>query len=67
VLHVDTFVLPHVRDDENAHADSSLDESFDSEDSNDLDTDSVKSDVESVHVDTYEELDTRPKWAKTTL
>jgi hypothetical protein len=28
--HEDTFVLPPVRDDENAHANSSLDESFDS-------------------------------------
>jgi hypothetical protein len=33
--HADTFVLPPVRDDEHAHADSSLDESFDSQDLDD--------------------------------
>jgi hypothetical protein len=36
--HADTFVLPPVRDDEYAHADSSSNESFDSEDSDDPDT-----------------------------
>jgi hypothetical protein len=35
--YADTFTLPHVRDDEHAHANSSSDDSFDSEDSNDLD------------------------------
>jgi hypothetical protein len=29
-LHVNTFILPPVRDDEHAHDDSSLDESYDS-------------------------------------
>jgi hypothetical protein len=28
--HVDTFILPHVQDDEHAHGDSYLDESYDS-------------------------------------
>jgi hypothetical protein len=39
--HVDTFTLPPVRDDEHAHAESSSDESFDLEDSNDSDSESV--------------------------
>jgi hypothetical protein len=38
--HVDTFTLPPVRDDEHAHANSSLDESYDSEDSDDSELDS---------------------------
>jgi hypothetical protein len=58
--HADTFFLPPVRDDEHAHA-------FDSEDSDDLDIESVQSDVDSVHADAYAELEPRPKWAKTTL
>jgi hypothetical protein len=40
-LHEYTFVLPHVRDDEHAHGDSSSDESYDSKNS-------VNSDIESV-------------------
>jgi hypothetical protein len=36
--HADTFVFPPVIDDEHAHAKSSSNEIFDSEDSNDLDT-----------------------------
>jgi hypothetical protein len=55
--HADTFVLPPVRDDEHAHADSSLDESSDSEDSDDPDTESIQSDVESVHADADAELE----------
>jgi hypothetical protein len=39
--HVDTFILPPIRGDEHAHADSSSDESFDLEDSDDSDTESV--------------------------
>jgi hypothetical protein len=35
--HADTFILPLVRDDENPHANSSSDESSDSEESDDLD------------------------------
>jgi hypothetical protein len=66
-LHADTFVLPPVRDDEHAHADSSSNESSDLEDSYDPDTDSIQSDVESVHVDADAEPKLRPKWAKTTL
>jgi hypothetical protein len=51
--HVDTFTLPLVRDDEHAHADSSLDESSDSEDSEDSDSysESVQLDVELEHLD----------------
>jgi hypothetical protein len=64
-LHVDTFVLPPVRDDENAHADSSSDESSHSEDSDDPDIESVQSDADSLHADA--ELESRPKWDKTTL
>jgi hypothetical protein len=40
-LHEDTFFLPPVRDDENAHVDSSSDEISNSEDSIDSDTESV--------------------------
>jgi hypothetical protein len=47
--HADTFILPPVRDDEHAHADSSSDESYDLEDSYDLDIDSVQEDTDSVH------------------
>jgi hypothetical protein len=36
-LHADTFILPPVRDDENAHDDSSSDDMYDSKDSYDLD------------------------------
>ena len=39
--HANTFILPHVQDDENAHVDSSLDESFDLEDSDDPYTEPV--------------------------
>jgi hypothetical protein len=56
--HADTFILPPIRDDEHAHADSSLEESSDSEDSNDSDSESVQSDAEP---------EQRPKWAHTTL
>jgi hypothetical protein len=65
--HADTFIRPPVRDDEHAHADSSSDESFDSEDSNDLDLESVQSDAESEHPDAVAESEQRPKWASTTL
>jgi hypothetical protein len=40
-MHADTFILPPVQDDEHAHVDSSSDESFDSEDLDDLDSESV--------------------------
>jgi hypothetical protein len=66
-LHVDTFFLPPVRDDDHAHVESSSDESSDSEYLDDLDTESLHSNAESVHVDAYAEPDPRPKWAKTTL
>jgi hypothetical protein len=46
-LHADTFTLPPVRDDENAHIDSSLDESYDSEDSYDSYLELVQSNVDS--------------------
>jgi hypothetical protein len=67
--HADTFTLPPVRDDENAHADSSSDEIFDSEDSDDsdLDSESVQSDAELEHLDAVVEPKKRPKWAQTTL
>jgi hypothetical protein len=63
--HADTFTLPPVRDDEHAHAKSSSDESYDSEDSEDLylDSMSVQSDAESKHPDAVVELEQRPKWA----
>jgi hypothetical protein len=65
--HVDTFVLPPIRDDEHAHANSFSDESSDSEDSYDPDIESIQSYVESVHVDANVEPEQRPKWAQTTL
>jgi hypothetical protein len=65
--HADTFTLPPVRNDEHAHAGSSSDESFDSEDSDDLDSKSVQSNVELEHLDAIVELEQRPKWAQTTL
>jgi hypothetical protein len=65
--HVDTFVLPPIKDDEHAHVDSSSDEIFYSKDSYDLDTESVQSNAESVHPDRDAELEKRPKWTKTTL
>jgi hypothetical protein len=43
--HAHTFVLSLVRDDEHAHADSSLDESSDSKDSDYPETESVHSDA----------------------
>jgi hypothetical protein len=55
--HADTFTLPPVRDDENAHVDSSLDESSDS------DSESLHSDAESEHPDVVAELEQRRKWA----
>ena len=67
--HVDTFTLPPVRDDEHAHADSSLDKIYDSEDSyySDSDSESVQSYAESEHLDVVAEPEQRPKWAQTTL
>jgi hypothetical protein len=65
--HAYTFTLPHVRDDENAHADSSSDEISDLEDLDDSDLDSVYSDAESKHPDAVAEPEKRPKWAHTTL
>jgi hypothetical protein len=66
-LHANTFVLPPIRDDEHAHADSSSDESYDSKDLYDLDTKSVQSYAESVHADADVDPEPRPKWAHTTL
>jgi hypothetical protein len=65
--HANTFTLPPVRDDENAHADSYSHESSDSEDSYDSDSESVQLDVESEHLDVVAEPEQRPKWAQTTL
>jgi hypothetical protein len=62
--HVETFILPHLRDDEHAHAESSSEKSSDSEDSN---IDLVQLDAESVHQDVDAEPQQRPKWAQTTL
>ena len=59
--HVGTFVLPPIRDDEHAHADSSLEESDDS------DSESVQSDAESEHPYEVAEPEQRPKWAQNTL
>ena len=55
--HAYTFFLPPVRDDDYAHADSSSDESYDSEDSDDLDSKSVQSDAESEHLDAVAEIE----------
>jgi hypothetical protein len=65
--HANTFILSPVRDDEHAHANSSSDESFHSEDSDDSNTELVQSDAKSVHADAVTKLESRPKWAKTTL
>jgi hypothetical protein len=43
------------------------DESSNLEDSDDLDSDSVHSDVDSDHLDAFAEPKQRPKWAHTTL
>ena len=65
--HADTFTLPPIQDDEHAHVDSSLDESFDSEASNDSNSESVQSYEELEHLDAVAEPEQRPKWAQTTL
>jgi hypothetical protein len=64
--HVDTFVLPPIKHDEHAHADSY---SYESSDSylDDLDTNLVQSYANSVHADADAEIEQRPKWNKTTL
>jgi hypothetical protein len=62
-LHADTFTLPHVRDDENAHDDSYLDESYDSDELDDLDSESVQLDAGLEHPDVVVEPEHRPKWA----
>jgi hypothetical protein len=49
--HENSFIITPVQDDDHAHANSSSDESFDSEDSDDSDIESVQSDVESEHPD----------------
>jgi hypothetical protein len=61
--HAYTFILPLVRDDVHAHAESYLDEIYDSLDSDDPDTKSVQSDTESMHPDVDAEPKQRPKWA----
>jgi hypothetical protein len=65
--HADTFIPPPVRDDEHAHADTSSDESSNSEDSDDLNSESVQPDAESEHPDAVAKPEKRPKWAQTTL
>ena len=65
--HEDTFILPPIWDDENAHADSYSDESSDLEDSDDSYLESVQSDVESEHPYAVAEPEQRPKSAHTTL
>jgi hypothetical protein len=65
--HADTFILPHVRDDDHAHVDPFSDESSDSQDSDDSDLELVQSDAESEHPDAVAEPEQRPKWAHTTL
>jgi hypothetical protein len=42
-LHVGTFIIPHVRDDEHAHVEYSSEKSSNLEDLDDLDSDSVQS------------------------
>jgi hypothetical protein len=51
--HADTFVLPHVRDDEHAHVNSSSYESYDLEDLDNPGIESVKSGVESGNAYAY--------------
>jgi hypothetical protein len=65
--HAYTFILPPVRDDENAHADSYSYESSDSNNSYDLESELVQLDGESDHPDAVAEPEKRPKWAQTTL
>jgi hypothetical protein len=65
--HAYTFILPPVQDNEHAHAEYSSDESSDLEDSDDPDTETVQSYVDSVHPDADVELEQRPKWDQTTL
>ena len=65
--HADTFTLPPIWDDENAHANSSSDKSSNSEESNDSGLDSVQLDAESKHPNVAAELEQRPKWEQTTL
>jgi hypothetical protein len=65
--YANTFVLSHVRDDEHAHDDSSSDEIYDLEDSDDPDMESVQLDAESMHPYAHAEPEKRPKWAHTTL
>jgi hypothetical protein len=63
--HVDTFILPLVRDCEHANVESSLDESSKLEDSDDSEL--VQSDAKSDHLDVVVEPEKRPKWEHTTL
>jgi hypothetical protein len=74
--HANTFILPLVRDDEHAHADSSSYESSNSGESDDSDLESVQSYAElehpnatadSGHLDAVAYLEQRPKWVQTTL
>jgi hypothetical protein len=65
--HANTFILPLVRDDEHAHVESYSDESYNSEDSDDPDTESLQSNAESKHLDLDVDPNQRPKWAQTTL
>jgi hypothetical protein len=65
--HADTFILPHLQDDEHPNANSSSDNSYNSKDSDDSDSESVQSDVESDHPDVVADPEQRPKWGQTTL
>jgi hypothetical protein len=60
-LHADAFILPLVRDDEHAHAESSSDESFDLEDLDYSDSESVQSDANLEHPYVVVEPKQRPK------
>jgi hypothetical protein len=65
--HADTFVLPPIKDDEHAHANSSPNESSDLEDLDDSNIDLVQSDADLLHADADAEPEIRPKLAKNTL
>jgi hypothetical protein len=67
--HENTFTLPPAQDDDHEHVEYYLDEVFDSEESEDSDSEleSVQSHVESEHPDAVAEQEQRPKWEQTNL
>jgi hypothetical protein len=65
--HADTFILPPIQDDQHAHADSSLDGSYDLEDLDDLDSKLVQSNAYLDHPNVVAEPKKNPKWAQKTL